>query len=130
MQSSIEEELFITATKWLTGADYVKTQNCFGVRLGYYGEIPIPSYSLQIDIRPNLIPFEYKNAYKCYFVFVGGKKYVENMKTIVDIVGDITEQFYGIKPIAMFVLGKLSSFETYNFSSHGQDLTKVKFLIF
>ena len=123
--SSIEEDAFISATKWHTGTDYVNSQNCFGVNLGYHGEIPIPSFSLQIDIRPNLTPYELEKTHKCYFVFVGGK-YVDDMKTIVDIVEDISEQFHGIKPIAMFVLGKFSSLEINNFSYHGQDLTKVK----
>ena len=69
--------------------------------------------------------FEFDKSLKCFFVYVGGTN-IEDMKTIVDIVEDISEQFYGIKPIAMFVMGKVSSLEINNFSSHGQDLTKVR----
>ena len=122
--SSVEEESFISVLKWQTGTIYVNSQNCFVVNFGYNGKIPIPSFSLPIDIRQNLTPYEFDKIHKCYFVFVGGK-YVDNMQTIVDIVEDISEQIYGRKPIAMFVLGKFSSWEINNFTSHGRDLTKV-----
>ena len=120
-----EADYYSMITRWQTGTDMINNQNCFAVNFGYNGEIPIPSFSLTTDIKQNLKQFEFEKTYKCFFVFVGGK-YVEEMKTIVDIVEDISEQFHGIKPIAMFVWGKFSSWKINNFSSYGQDLTKVK----
>ena len=102
----------------------INNRNCFGVNFGYNGEIPLPTIRIPNDFSSTLKQFELGNSYKCYFVFVGGK-YVENMKDIVDIVDDIAMQFNGIKPIAMFVMGKFNSFQIENFSSHGQELTKV-----
>ena len=93
------------------------------MNFGYNGEIPIPIISLAI-IRQNMTQYELEDSYKCFFVFVGGK-YVKEMKTILDTAKEITEQFHGIKPIAMFVIGKFNAFEIRSFSSHSLELTKV-----
>ena len=101
----------------------IANQNCFAVNFGYNGEIPIPAISLQIKIGQNLKQYEFENSNTCFFVFVGGK-YVKDMKTIVDIVEDITKYFHGIEPVAMFVMGK-NTWEIKDFSSIGNKLTKV-----
>ena len=108
-------------TKWQTG---IKMGCNLAVNFGYDGEIPFQTISLPNHYNQNFDQYEFEKSYNCYFVFVGGK-YVEDLKVIVDIVEDITHHFHGIKPIAMFVMGKFNSFEINNFSSHGEDLTKV-----
>ena len=119
-----EKDLYSAITKWQTGTDMIDNQNCFALNLGFNLETPIPSISIPLDNRQNLKHYDFDNSYTCYFVFVGGK-YIEDMKAIVDVVENITQQFHGITPIAMFVLGKLSTFKIDNLSSHGQHLTKV-----
>ena len=119
-----DKELYSSITKWQTGTDMINTQNCFAVNFGFSGEIPLPTISLQIDKRLQLKQYGFKNSYNCFFVFVGGR-YVEDMKTIVDVVMDISDQFHGMKPITMFVMGQFDSLEINSFSSHGQDLIKV-----
>ena len=52
------------------------------------------------------------------------------MKTIVDIVEDISEQFHGIKPVAMVIMGSFNTEETRDFSSYGQERTKVELTSF
>ena len=101
----------------------INNQNCFAANFGYNGEVSIPTISLAI-IRQNMTQHELKDSYKCFFIFVGGK-YVEEMKIILDRVKEITDQFHGIKPIAMFVIGKFNAFEIGSFSSHSLELTKV-----
>ena len=102
----------------------INNQNCFGANFGYNGEVPIPMINLKIDIEHNLKQYEFGKSYKCFFVFVGGD-YFENMEAIVDIVEDISEQFHGIKPVAMFVIGKFNTLQINKFSSYGQELIKV-----
>ena len=102
----------------------INNQNCFAVNFGYNGEIPIPAYSISIKTRSNLKQYNFENSKTCFFAFVGGK-YVKNMKTIVAIVENITEQFHGIEPIAMFVIGKFNTWGIKDFSSIGKKLTKV-----
>ena len=46
----------------------------------------------------------------------------------MDVVEDVSAQFHGVKPIAMFVLGKYSTFEINKLSSHTKDLTVVIFV--
>ena len=104
----------------------INNQNCFAVNFGYNGEIPIPGYSISIKTRPNLKQYNFENSNTCFFVFVGGK-YVKDMKTIVDIVENITQQFHGIEPIAMFVMGKFNTSGIMDFSSFGNKLTKVAY---
>ena len=117
-------EFYSSITKWKTGTDVINTQNCFAVNLGFRGEIPLPTISLQIDIRQQLKHYEFEKSFNCFIVFVGGR-YVEDMKIIVDIVENISEQLHGMKPSAMFVMGRFNSFEISNFSSQGQELIKV-----
>ena len=97
----------------------INNQNCFAVNFGYNGEIPLPTISFSKRFSQ-----KFENSYKCFFVFVGGK-YIEKMITVVDTVGDISHQFHGIKPIAIFVKGPLRNQEINNFSSHVPELTKV-----
>ena len=107
-------------TKWQTGTDIINDQNCFAVNFGYTGEFPLPTINLQLDISQNLTQHKFGNLYKCFFVLVGVKS-VEDMKTISNIVEDVSKQFHGIKPISMFIFGKSSD----EVSSIGHELTKV-----
>ena len=102
----------------------INNQNCFAVNFGYNGEIPLPTIGLALNVSQDWKLYEFESSYNCFFVFVGGK-YVRDMKTIVDKVEEITEQFHGKRPIAMFVLGRSHSFEINNFSSYGTEITKV-----
>ena len=103
----------------------INNQNCFALNFGYNGEIPIRTVSFQIAVQQKLEHHEFEKSYKCFFVFVGGK-YVETMKTVVDKVEDISKQFHGIHPIAMFVMGKFSSLEIKKLSHIGHKFTKVR----
>ena len=115
-------DIYSSVTKWQTGVDMINNQNCLAINIGSNGEIPLPTISLPIDIRQQLDQYEFEKSYNCFFVFVGGK-YVEEMKIVVDVVEDISEQFHGIKPLAVFVMGQYNLFS--NFSTQGQGLIKV-----
>ena len=121
-------DFYSLITKWQTGTDFINNKNCFAVNFGYNGEIPMPTISLPIKInQEDLKHYYFEKSYTCYFIFVGGK-FVDDMKEIVDTVEDITEQFHGMMPMAMFVMGKISSFEKDNYSQNGNQVTKVSSL--
>ena len=120
----IETEFYSSITKWQTGIDMINHQNCFGINFGYNGEMPIPTINLKIDNSQDLKKYDFETSYTCYFVFVDGK-HVEEMITIVDIVEYISEQFHGIKPIAMLVIGKFTTLKISEFSQIGKEITKV-----
>ena len=102
----------------------INNQNCFVVNFGNNGEIPLTTLSFQLDIKQNLKQLNFENSNTCYFVIVSGK-YVEDMKTVVDIVEEIIKHFHGVKPIAMFILGKFNTIGTIDISSFGNQLPKV-----
>ena len=102
----------------------VNNQNCFAVNFGYSEEISFPAVSLPLDSSQNLKQYNLENSYKCYFVFLGGK-YAQDMKSVVDIVEDITEHFHGVKPVSMFLMGRFSTALIHDLSFYKQEITKV-----
>ena len=114
-------------TKWQSGTDLINNQNCFAANFGYKGELPLPAINLPIITNENLKKHEFEGSHHCFFAFVGGN-YVQDMETIVESVKVISGHLHGIKPVAMFVMGKFNSIEIEKFSFHGQEFTKVRWI--
>ena len=115
-------ELYSSITKWKTGHDMVETQSCFALNFGYNGMIPFPT--LSVDVHPNLEQYGFERYYKCFYVIVGGQ-YVYDMENVMDVVEDVSDQFHGIRPIALFVMGKYTTEEINKLSLYTKDLTVV-----
>ena len=100
----------------------VNTQNCFALNFGYNGEIPFPT--LTVDVHPNLEQYGFERYYKCFYVFVGGK-YVDDMENVMDVAEEVSSKFHGVKPIALFLMGKYTTAEINELSLYTKDLTVV-----
>ena len=127
--SMSDVEFYSSITKWQTGQDMVNNQNCFALNFEFNGELPFASITLKLDIKPNIEKYGLERYYKCFYVFVGGT-YVDDLEKVINIVEDISDQFHGIRPIALFVIGKFDTSELNKFSLNIKDLTMVYFHFF
>ena len=119
-------EYYGSITKWQSGVDTINNQNCFAINFGFNEEIPLPTLSFSSQVHQQIDNFfNFGKDYKCYYIFVGGK-YLQEMKTVMNVVEGITDQFHGIKPKAMFLIGKYSTPEIVKISSFINDLTMVR----
>ena len=103
-------DLYASITKWQSGIDMVNNQNCFALNFGYNGEIPFPSISLGFNAEISLDKYEFQKRCKCYYVFVGSS-YVEDLKNVMEVVEGVSKIYHGIRPNALFIMGKYSTSE-------------------
>ena len=102
----------------------INNQNCFAINFGYNGEIPFLTFTMTDDNEKNLEKYEFERYCKCFYVFVGGK-YVQDLRHIMVQVEGVSRIFHGTKPVAMFLMGKYSTYEVNQVSTHNNDLPMV-----
>ena len=107
----------------------INNQNCFAVNMGFNGEIPFPTLTLTVDAQENLEKYGIDRFYKCFYVFVGGK-YVDDMENVVEIVEGVTGKFHGIRPKALFIMGKYGTDRINELSKQTKNLTMVHINLF
>ena len=94
----------------------ISNQNCFAANFGYNGEIPFPTVSIGVETKQSLENYDFESYCKCFYVFVGGK-YVQDMKKVMEAVDEVTKTYHGVKPIAMFLIGKYTTDQLKQISS-------------
>ena len=103
----------------------INNQNCFAVNFGFSGEIPFPTITLTKDVQQSLEMFGFDRLYRCFYVLVGGK-YADHMVNLLDVVEGVTDKFHGIKPIALFLMGKYDTDRINELSKQSRNMTMVQ----
>ena len=106
----------------------VNNQNCFALNFGFDQEIPFPTFTFSHNMEVSLDSYGLENHYMCFFVFVG-RKYIQVLEDIMKKVDNVSDKFHGLRPTAIFVLGKFETSHINSFTKHAFNETMVKHII-